>query len=76
LSGREWLPASATLVLGSTALGLTDALLPIAAGTFLYIAGSDLIPELRNERRLGPSLRQFGLVLGGILVMALLLWLE
>jgi zinc transporter ZupT len=58
------------------ATGFTDALLPIAAGSFLYIAASDLIPELRHERRVGTSLVQLGLVLLGVAVMALPLVLE
>ena len=48
-----------TLVVGSTAAtGVTDALVPIAAGGFVYIASADLIPELQHDR----SLRaQYGL---------------
>lgn len=44
--------------------------------TFLYIAASDLIPQLQRERRLVPSLWQLGLVLAGVFVMALPLMLE
>ena len=49
---------------------MTDALRPVAAGSFLYIAASDLIPELRRERHPAASVRQLGLVLSGIAVMA------
>jgi zinc and cadmium transporter len=77
LSGlAAMLGAVATLGVGGAASGLTDALLPVAAGTFLYIAASDLIPQLQRERRLGPSLWQLGLVLAGVFVMALPLMLE
>lgn len=47
-------------------------LLPIAAGGFIYIAGSDLIPELHKKERLKASLFQILLMILGTLVMALL----
>ena len=34
------------LQMGKSIAGLTEALIPFTAGGFLYIAGSDLIPEL------------------------------
>jgi zinc and cadmium transporter len=40
--------AVAALVLGERFQGLVDALLPVAAGAFVYVAASDLIPELRQ----------------------------
>ena len=61
------------LVLGSRVDGLSDALLPITAGAFLYIAGSDLIPEL-NRRHSYPATKAVGqlvMMLLGIAVMAL-----
>ena len=61
-----------TLLLGGHVAGFAAALLPFAAGSFLYIAGSDLIPELQRERRVSTSLWQAGLVLVGIGLMALL----
>src|SRR3989338_1739732 len=43
----------------------TVFLIPFAAGSFIYIAGSDLIPELHKEPELGKSLGQlFALLLG------------
>jgi len=51
-------------------------LLPITAGGFLYIAGSDLIPELHHEVRLSTSLWQFVLILLGVGIMASLVLLE
>ena len=64
------------LVLSRYVEGLTMFLVPFAAGGFLYIAGSDLIPELHKE--IGPkkALLQLIAFLLGILVMALLLFLE
>lgn len=48
-------------------------LIPFAAGTFIYIAGSDLIPELHKENKLSQSLPQIAFFLLGIAVMATLL---
>lgn len=59
------------LTLGRWMEGLASLLLPFAAGSFLYIAGSDLIPELQHEHRLATSLWQILLIAGGIAVMAL-----
>ncbi len=44
-------------------------LLPVAAGSFIYIASSDLIPELHKARRLSDSVAQFLLFLFGIALM-------
>jgi zinc and cadmium transporter len=63
-----------TLLLGRWVLGLTSALLPIAAGNFIYIAASDLIPELQRDRRAATSIRQVIVVLVGIGLMALPVW--
>jgi len=52
--------------------------LPITAGGFLYIAGSDLIPELHKEdhMKISTSLWQFVFITLGVGVMALLVFLE
>jgi len=50
---------------------LTIYLLPVAAGGFLYIATSDLIPEIRKEQNLRKSLLSFACFLVGILIMYL-----
>ncbi|MBA7686605.1 hypothetical protein ES703_95055 [subsurface metagenome] len=50
---------------------LTIYLLPIAAGGFLYISTSDLIPEIRKEENLRKSLLSFACFLVGILIMYL-----
>ncbi len=52
--------------------GLEFILLPIAAGNFLYIATTDLIPELHKETRLGRTLIQGALLLAGLGLMAFL----
>jgi len=51
-------------------------LLPVTAGGFLYIAGSDLIPELKHETKIAASLGQLAAILLGIAVMASLLLIE
>ena len=50
----------------SGAAGFTALLLPFAAGGFVYIAASDLIPELHKEKRLGKSMLYFAFFLIGI----------
>lgn len=47
-------------------------LLPIAAGGFIYIAASDLLPEIRKEKTLTKSLVAFGFFIVGILIMYLM----
>ncbi len=65
--------AGLVLVLGAGVEGLENVLLPITAGAFLYIAGSDLIPEL-NRRHSYPASKAVGqlvMMLLGIAVMAI-----
>lgn len=47
-------------------------LLPITAGGFIYIAGSDLMPELQHETKVSSSVYQFLSILFGISLLALL----
>jgi zinc and cadmium transporter len=47
-------------------------LLAFAAGSFIYIATTDLIPEMRKERKLTVSFAQFILLSAGIILMWLL----
>ncbi|MFH0749451.1 MAG: ZIP family metal transporter [Candidatus Gottesmanbacteria bacterium] len=46
-------------------------LLPFAAGGFIYIAASDLMPEIRKEQSLKKSIVSFGFFLLGIGIMVL-----
>ena len=46
-----------------------ELLLPFAAGGFIYIAASDLIPEIRKETQLKKSLLYFGVFILGLLLM-------
>jgi len=52
---------------------LTTYLLPFTAGGFIYIAGSDLIPEIQKEVALRRSLIQLVALLLGIALMLVLL---
>ena len=51
-------------------------LIPFAAGGFIYIAGSDLIPELHKEVKISRSLIQLLTFILGIGVMVLFIFLE
>lgn len=66
------LGAALAIMIGSEVKGFSLSLLPIAAGGFIYIAGSDLIPELHHELGVSKSLIQFAMILLGVAVMALL----
>jgi zinc and cadmium transporter len=70
------LGAVVILLVGMKAENLTQIIIPITAGGFIYIAGTDLIPELHKEVKLSKSLVQFGAILMGIGLMAGLLVME
>lgn len=65
-----------TLLLNSFFGGLAAILVPFAAGTFLYIAGSDLIPELHKDIGVRKALLQLIAFVAGMAVMGALLFLE
>jgi len=67
---------AAALALGAAAESLTVWLLPFAAGGFIYIALSDLVPELHQTPRLRQALSQLLAILLGLVMMLALLWLE
>ncbi len=53
------------ILLGSHLNGFIDFIIPITAGGFIYIASSDLIPELKKEGNIGKSLKQLlGIFIG------------
>ena len=66
----------AGLLLAGVFSNIQEILVPIAAGGFIYIAGSDLIPEMHKETKLAKSLIQILVFLAGIAVMIALLALE
>jgi len=67
-----------SLTVGSYIQGFHSCLLPITAGGFLYIAGSDLIPELQHgtDIKLSMAVWQFLFIILGIAMMAALVLLE
>jgi zinc and cadmium transporter len=65
-----------SLVVGPHVQGYTISLVPITAGGFIYIAGSDLIPELQHDVKLNKSVLQFAMILLGLGIMAALVLLE
>ncbi len=52
--------------------GAMQYILPFAAGNFIYIAGSDLVPELHKEPKLSKALLAFVVFLAGLVMMAVL----
>ncbi|MFA4831539.1 MAG: ZIP family metal transporter [Patescibacteria group bacterium] len=66
--------AIVALALNSYTENLTFFLIPFAAGNFIYIAGSDLIPELHKEKiQTSQSLLQLLAFMAGIGIMMFLL---
>jgi len=72
-----FLGAFVALVLSRYSEGIQNLVLPVAAGGFVYVAGSDLIPELHKESdTLKKVLLQVAVFVAGMGLMALLLLLE
>ena len=66
------LGAVLTLIIGVKLMAFSKLIIPFTAGTFIYIAGSDLIPELHKETQLWKSTIQLmGLILGLFLMFIL-----
>jgi len=68
--------AAATLLASSIVHDLARLLVPATAGAFVYIASTDLFPELHKEPDARKSAVQLAGVLGGVGVMTALLLLE
>ncbi len=68
--------AGAALIAGTAVQGAAEYVIPFAAGNFIYIAGSDLVPELHKTKHAGHSLLQLGAILVGVALMAGLLFVE
>lgn len=65
------------IILSSIIDDFIPLLIPFAAGNFIYIAGSDLIPELRKDSCAPEkAITQMMAIILGVAVMALLLLLE
>ena len=70
------LGAVITVLIGTKIGNLTTILVPFTAGGFIYIAGSDLLPELNKECDPRKSVLQLIGILVGVIVMIALLALE
>ncbi len=68
--------AAVALVAGAAVQTSAAYILPFAAGNFIYIAGSDLVPELHKTKHIGQSLLQLSAILVGVALMAGLLFVE
>jgi zinc and cadmium transporter len=64
------------LLVGARVENFTTMMLPLAAGGFIYIAGSDLVPELNKEVELSKSIIQLLAIGAGVGMMLLLTLLE
>jgi zinc and cadmium transporter len=65
LSGLTFLVAGVLTFLVSARLDVTF-LIPFAAGTFIYIAASDLVPEVNKQRSMRANIAIFGSFAAGI----------
>jgi zinc and cadmium transporter len=75
VSASAFLGAILVLTLSTKVSAISSFLVPFTAGGFIYIAGSDLIPELKkNINPLGSALQLFFLLLGILLMLALALF--
>ncbi len=59
------------IFLGQKITGLSDLILPITAGGFIYISASDLIPELKKDIGINKTIKQLlGIFLGlGMMIL-------
>lgn len=67
---------SAAIYIGGQTEKFLDLLIPFAAGGFIYIAGSDLLPELKKDHGIKTSIGQLLSILAGIAIMAILVFFE
>ena len=58
-------------IVGPENTQFTSILIAFAAGNFIYIAASDLIPELHKETKISKSLIQFLFIILGIVILYL-----
>ena len=63
-------------VFGTTTESFVPIMIAFAAGGFLYIAGSDLVPEIHKTSDFKKSLQQFATIIIGIGIMFALLLFE
>jgi len=64
-------------IIGSNFSSFSNFLIPITAGSFIYLAATDLIPELhRHDSPISHSITQLIFIILGIALMSLLVFLE
>ncbi len=68
-AGISFIGAIGTYLIGDKIQGNIPVLLALTAGFFIYIATSDLIPEIHFEKRKGHALIESVLLLIGVLVI-------
>jgi zinc and cadmium transporter len=77
LSGLFAVVGAVVSVLASQyVLSFSRFMLPFTAGGFIYIAGSDLLPELQKERKPGKSGLQLIALVSGVGLMYVLMLFE
>jgi zinc and cadmium transporter len=64
------------LIFGEMSGEFTNLILPFAGGGFIYLAGSDLVPELKKSNSLVSSLVQFLIIICGLSLLYLFTFLE
>ncbi len=67
----SFLGAIITYLLGNILEGYIPMLLAITAGFFIYIASSDLIPEIHHEKRKGFAFVESLLLIAGVVIMGI-----
>ncbi|MDP6583346.1 MAG: ZIP family metal transporter, partial [Anaerolineales bacterium] len=74
-AGLALIGAIVGLVASSSFTGFTTFMIPFAAGSFLYIAGSNLVPELHKHCSLKESALHIIAMAAGIGIMVALLFI-
>ncbi|NJK97106.1 MAG: ZIP family metal transporter [Bacteroidales bacterium] len=64
------------LFLGNSMYSMVNYTIPFAAGGFIYLAGCDLIPELKKNNSVKQSLLQLCCILSGMIMLYLFRFIE
>ena len=73
LSGLTFLMGGLAVYFASAQLQINTAyLIPFGAGNFIYIAASDLIPQINKEETIGRNLLHYFAFIAGLLILFLL----
>jgi len=71
-AGTSLLGVGVVALIGTRVENFLIYVLPLTAGGFLYIAGSDLLPELHKDTRTAESINQLLGIVSGIVLMLLM----